>query len=132
MASRIDEAFGIHARALQLYARRAEVLAANLANADTPNYKARDIDFRAALGAAVGGQLALKATRASHIGAPADGGPQRPALLYRLPLQSAADGNTVDTQVEQAQFTQNAVRYQASLTFLNGTIKSLLTAIRGE
>lgn len=131
MPSRIDEAFGIHAKALQLYSRRAEILASNLANADTPGYKARDVDFKAALGEAMNGQAVMRKTSARHIGGTTGGAPN-PEILYRLPLQPSADGNTVDTQVEQAQFSQNALRHHASMTFLNGTIKGLLTAIRGE
>lgn len=131
MPSRIDEAFGIHARALQLYAQRTQTLASNLANADTPGYKARDIDFKAALNDAMGSQLAVRKTSGGHIGLSGDGA-SRAQTLYRVPLQASADGNTVDTQIEQSQFAQNAVRHQASVTFLNGTIKGLLTAIRGE
>lgn len=131
MPSRIDDAFGVHARALQLYAQRTKTLASNLANADTPGYKARDIDFKAALNGAMGSQLAMRKTSAGHVGLSA-GGASSPQTLYRVPLQASADGNTVDTQVEQSQFTENAVRYQVSVTFLDGTIKGLLSAIRGE
>lgn len=130
MTSKIDEAFGIHARALQLYGRRAEVLAANMANADTPGYKARDVDFRSVLNGVMQGELTLAASSPRHI-APA-GSLAEPQLMYRIPLQPSADGNTVDVQAEQAQFTQNAIRHQASFTFLDGTIKNLLSAIRGE
>lgn len=130
MSSAIDQAFGIHAKALQLYGRRAEVLANNLANADTPGYKARDIDFRAALAGAMEGDMRLARSSAGHIGAGA--GADEPRLLYRVPLQPSADGNTVDGQVEQAQFMENAIRQQASFTFLDGTIKTLKSAIRGE
>jgi flagellar basal-body rod protein FlgB len=131
MASIIDQAFGIHARALVLQGKRAETLAANMANADTPGYKARDIDFTAALRDAMqGSEPALARSNSAHI-APADasGGPR---LLYRIPLQPSADGNTVDLQIEQGQFTENAIRHQASFTFLDGTIRTLMTAIKGE
>lgn len=130
MVSKIDEAFGIHARALQLYGRRAEVLANNMANADTPGYKARDIDFKSVLNGVMKSEVSLSRSSAGHI-APA-GSLSEPRLMYRVPLQPSADGNTVDGQVEQAQFTQNAIRHQASFTFLDGTIRSLLSAIRGE
>ncbi len=128
----IDKAFGIHAVALQLRARRAEVLAANLANADTPNYKARDLDFKAALKAAAGREsaAALRTTHPRHIGGQGNAGGVE--LRYRVPTQPSADGNTVDTQREQAAFAENALQYQASLTFLNGKIRSLKTAIKGE
>jgi flagellar basal-body rod protein FlgB len=126
----IDTAFGNHTQALLLRARRAEVLAGNLANADTPNYKARDLDFRSVLGNAQDGALRLTETNAAHLAA--GGTAQDPELLYRVPLQASLDGNTVDTQVEYAEFARNATQYQASLTFLNNRIKTLMTAIRGD
>ncbi|MDH4133531.1 MAG: flagellar basal body rod protein FlgB [Gammaproteobacteria bacterium] len=135
MPFNIDAALGIHPQALALRARRAEVLAANLANSDTPNYKARDIDFRAALSGAVAAQgtngLTLAATDVAH--QPGENGAGvNAALLYRTPMQPSIDGNTVDQHLEYSQFAQNALQYQASLTFLGGRIKTLLTAIRGD
>lgn len=135
MPLNIDTALGIHPQALAVRARRAELLAANLANSDTPNYKARDIDFRAVLGAVQTAdgepQVALAATHGAHLQAEgaglADG-----ELMYRVPSQPSIDGNTVDPQAEYAAFAQNAIQYQASLTFLSGRIKTLLTAIRGD
>ena len=131
----IDSALGIHPQALLLRARRAEVLAANLANSDTPNYKARDIDFRAALAGAQAAPgtagLRLVGTDPAHQqadGMLAAGG----ELLYRTPHQPSIDGNTVDPQIEYSQFAQNALQYQASLTFLSGRIRTLMTAIRGD
>ncbi len=128
----LDSAFGIHAQALLLRSRRAELLAENLANADTPGYKARDIDFKQVLGAARSHAEALKTTQPDHIqpGAANPVGVVRTG--YRNPLQPSLDGNTVDVQVEQAAFARNAVDYQTSLTFLNGRIHTLLTAIKGE
>jgi len=134
MPFNIDTALGIHPQALAVRARRAEILAANIANADTPNYKARDLDFRALLGGAQDQQMTarLVATNAAHL-------PDAEAvvnvvggLMYRMPLQPSIDGNTVDPQTEYAQFAQNALQYQASLTFLNGRIRGLMTAIRGD
>ncbi len=128
----IDKAFGVHALALQLRSRRAQILAANLANADTPRYQARDLDFKATLEAAVGKEnTTLRTTHPRHLGS---GGtsPAQAQIRVRTAVQASADGNTVDTQREQAAFAENAVQYQASLTFLNGKIKSLLTAIKGE
>jgi len=121
--------FGIHTQALALWQRRAEVLSTNLANADTPNYQARDIDFRAALGAADAGSLPLAATSAGHIGGASANGAD--ALKYRVPMQPSLDGNTVDAETEQAAFAENSVRYQASLTFINAQIRQLRTAITG-
>lgn len=129
MPSIIDRAFGVHADALQLRARRGELLASNLANADTPNYKARDLDFRNALSAAQGA-TALTTTHAGHMQLPGGGGGVQ--TMYRVPSQSALDGNTVDTQIEQAKFAENAVRYRTSLRFLSGKISGLMTAIKGE
>jgi len=131
----IDKAFGIHALALQLRSRRAQILAANLANADTPRYQARDLDFKAVLEAAAGkGDTTLRTTHPRHLGSGGNGGasPVQTQIRVRPAVQAAADGNTVDTQREQAAFAENAVQYQASLTFLNGKIKSLLAAIKGE
>jgi flagellar basal-body rod protein FlgB len=127
----LDTALGIHAQALALRARRAEVLAANLANADTPGYKARDLDFAGTLAGAQGGAMGLAATARRHLA----GEPVTPGsgeLLYRVPMQPSIDGNTVDTHTEYAEFALNALQYQASLTFLNGRIRTLTTAIRGE
>lgn len=126
----IDSALGIHPQALTLRAKRAEVLAANLANADTPNFKARDVDFRSVLSAVQQDSGSLVATNAKHI-QPA-GSIGEPELKYRNPHQPSIDGNTVDAQVEYAEFSRNAIEYQASLRFLDGKIKSLLTAIRGD
>jgi flagellar basal-body rod protein FlgB len=135
MANSIDNFLGIHAQALGLESRRAQLLAANLANADTPNFKARDLDFKAALAQAGGSTTAtlpLRATQAAHIGVAAAGADNDPALLYRVPLAPALDGNTVDAQLEQASFAENAVRYQATLTLLNARLRGLMTAITGQ
>ena len=125
MALSLDSYLGVHAQALTLEAQRTEVLAANLANADTPNYKARDIDFKAALAAA--GTDSTTGTNAAT-----GGGSLGNNLKYRVPMAPALDGNTVDTQLEQAAFAENSVRYQATLTFLNARLKELMTAITGS
>lgn len=130
MSLSFDKALGIHADALQLRSRRLELLASNLANADTPNYKARDIDFRAALSQAQGGGLGLMRTHASHL--PVQGGGIGGEPLYRIPNQPSLDGNTVDAQLEKAAFSENAVQYQASLDFLNSRFRGLRTALKGE
>jgi flagellar basal-body rod protein FlgB len=120
----------MHEIALQLRARRSELLSSNLANADTPGYKARDIDFRAVLSEyqSQSGQ-GLQTTHPKHLG---NGPLGQGEALYRVPTQPSVDGNTVDTQVEKAQFMENALRYQASLSFIEGRIKALRTAIRGD
>lgn len=117
MPTSIDTYLGIHTRALTLEARRTELLANNLANVDTPGFKARDIDFKSALSAA---QVT------AQVGAtPAE-------LKYRVPMAPALDGNTVDAQLEQAAFAENVVRYQATLSFINGKLRALMTAITGQ
>ena len=129
----IDQAFGVAPDVLAIRARRTELIAANLANADTPNYKARDIDFAEALQMARGGLEAgrLQRTDADHMGLPgADGLADQ--VLYRVPSQPSLDNNTVESHREHMAFLDNAVRYQASLNFLDGRIRGLLTAIRGE
>jgi flagellar basal-body rod protein FlgB len=126
----INTVFAPHERVLTASSRRMELLAANLANADTPNYKARDIDFRAAMQAAeVGSSVALAAPRKGHIGATAPG--NAPETLYRVPDQPSLDGNTVDAQKESAAVAETATRYQASLTFLDQRIRGLRMAITG-
>ena len=107
-----------------------ELLAANIANADTPGYKARDIDFAAAMRSAGAEQGALLRTHERHLaGGAADGGAE---VLYRVPGQPSLDGNTVESQREHAEFMDNAMRYQASLNFLDGRVRSLRSAITGQ
>jgi flagellar basal-body rod protein FlgB len=130
-----DNLFGIHTRALDLWQRRTEVLANNLANADTPGYLARDVDFRKVLAAASGtsDSLPLQAPSPGQIGAGQPGGAGQAAdgLAYRVPTQPSMDGNTVDAQAEQAAFAANGVHYQASLSFITAQIRMLRTAISG-
>ncbi len=133
MGLNLDSYLGVQPDALQVQSRRMEVLANNLANVDTPNYKARDLDFKAALAQAGSADASLKltVTNAQH----AAGNTQSVAgtqLKYRVPLGPSLDGNTVDAQQEQAAFAENTVRYQATLTFLSARFKSLLTAITGS
>lgn len=143
MLDRLNRALDFNAQALLLRAERTRVLASNIANADTPNFKARDIDFRSALEAATdvqmrtGGagsaaaEVSPARTAAGHIshGTTAAGGP---TLLYRTPLQSSLDANTVDMDMERAAFADNTLRYEAGLRFINGQIRTLMTAINGQ
>ncbi len=135
MPLNLDAYLGVHQAALQVQSKRMEVLADNLANVDTPNYKARDIDFRTALAAASGNSgassMKLATTNAEHI-ATSPTADASAGLKYRVPLAPSLDGNTVDAQQEQAAFAENTVRYQATLTFLTTRIKNLLTAITGS
>lgn len=135
MPTSIDAYLGLHTRALLLESRRTELLANNLANADTPGFKARDIDFRAALSAAAGPGAPATALRTTHAGHQGGAGASAAApadLKYRVPMAPALDGNTVDAQLEQAAFAENAVRYQATLTFINSKLRALMTAITGQ
>ena len=130
----LDPLFGIHAQALSVQRQRMEVLASNLANADTPHYQARDIDFAKVLAGTqenTGSTLALAATSAQHVQGSSSTSLTSP-LSFRVPLQPSVDGNTVDEQVEQAAFADAALHYQASLSFLNGEVKGLMTAITGQ
>jgi flagellar basal-body rod protein FlgB len=126
-----ENVFGIHEQALLLQGQRVGILATNLANADTPNYKARDIDFSAVLSGSDAVPLALNVTDGAHI-ALNDATAASADLKYRNPYQASLDGNTVEMPIEQAAFAENNVRYQASLGFINGTIAELTLAINGQ
>ncbi len=133
MTISIDTAFGIHPSAMKLRAHRAGILAANMANSDTPGYKARDIDFRAVLSSASDeiGKLAAVRTHGRHLGN--ESGPFGAVeTAYRLPNHPSLDGNTVDADLERAAYLDNAMRYQASLNFLEGRLKGLILAIKGQ
>ncbi|WP_321351444.1 flagellar basal body rod protein FlgB [Halopseudomonas oceani] len=138
MSISFDNALGIHEQSLKFRAQRAEVLANNIANAETPNYKARDLDFNAVLAAQQGtglvgdGQsMPVAQTDAGHmvLDSLVD---QVAGLRYRNQLQPSVDGNTVDSEVEKAAYAQNAIDFQASFTFLNSKFKGLMTALRGD
>lgn len=131
MAITFDKALGIHEQALTARSKRAEVLANNLANADTPGYKARDVDFKAMLERATGeGAENMKRTHAAHIDDSRGAGSDD--LLYRNPYQPSIDGNTVDAQQEQSRFMRNAMDFQASFEFLSSRFSGLSRAIRGD
>ncbi len=128
---KFDQALGIHEQALKLRARRAEVLAGNIANVDTPGYQARDFDFHAVLQQEVGASQRVQTTHPRHI--QLDAGIVPPSQMgYRVPSQPSLDGNSVDSQLEHAAFASNALEYQASLRFVSGRIRSLMTAIKGQ
>ena len=134
VVSKLDNALSFQTRALGLRAYRQEVLASNIANSDTPNYKARDFDFTSALKEAIAGRgdgaLNLATTDTRHLPGAAEAAPAR--LMYRSTVQPSVDGNTVDMDVERGQFSENAMQYQAGLTFITGKIKTLLSAIQGQ
>ena len=133
MLERLDDMVNFHAQALRLRGERQQVIASNIANADTPNYKARDMDFKSALANAVHpGQGALAVTDPRHLAsAPAGSTASGAPLLYRIPLQDSVDGNTVNVDAERAAFAENALRYEFNLTRLNQQLKGLLAAIQG-
>jgi flagellar basal-body rod protein FlgB len=134
MGSKIDNAFLFQEQAIGLRAYRQQVLAGNIANADTPHYQARDFDFTSALQNAMAGHnendLSMKLTHTRHLPGMADEG--TPRLMYRTPLQDSADGNTVEMDVERTQFTDNAIHYQAGLTFVTHQVKMLLSAMQTQ
>ncbi len=133
MLGKLDRELAFVQNALDLRARRQELLAANIANADTPNYKARDIDFASALRAAMGargGRLALATTAPGHIGKAAGGAAAE--VQYRTVLQPSLDGNTVDTDIERGHFAENAIHYQFLLERARGTFRSISSALESR
>ena len=135
MIGKLDEYLRFQETALNLRAQRQQLLASNIANADTPNYKARDIDFRSAmqnaLAPAASQAPSLDKTSAVHLNAPGTLNSSGTPLLYRSVQQGSVDGNTVEMDTERNQFADNGIRYEASLTMISGQIKSLLAAIQG-
>ena len=134
MKTLFDRQIQFHQTALNLQAHRQQLIASNIANADTPNYKAKDVDFRAALQGALQAATStvpLATTQSGHI--QGGGAPTLQGLTgYRAELQSAVDGNTVNMDVERAAFAENALHYEASVTFINGMLRSMNTAITGQ
>jgi flagellar basal-body rod protein FlgB len=114
-----DSLFGVHGKALALRSQRLSLLASNIANASTPGYKARDIDFEAAL------KQATEQGKATTTA-------MEDAMGYRVPLQSSLDGNTVELSTEQTLFAENAVKYRTTLSFLEGRINTINRALKGE
>jgi flagellar basal-body rod protein FlgB len=133
MAINFNDALGTYESALKLRSQRAEILSSNLVNADTPNFKARDFDFHSALKNEMArnelqkGQPSIEQSVIS-----ADKSLNSPSLQYRTPTQPSVDGNTVDEHLEHAQFMENNLAFQTAFTLLNGRLKGLVTAIRGD
>ena len=136
MLDRIDRELAFSRNALNLRVYRQELIASNIANADTPHYKARDIDFKSALGKVLSGQtpqapLGLATTAPAHLD-----GEKNNALSalsqYRTEYQSAVDGNTVNMDVERASFAENSIQVEALLTFINGNFKKLQSALQSQ
>jgi flagellar basal-body rod protein FlgB len=138
MIDQLTKGLEFQSRALALRAERQKVLAANIANADTPNFKARDIDFSAALQRATAGTGStapngqLVRTDARHLVLNGGPGSSAPMQQIRTSPQGSFDGNTVDMDAERMHFADNAVRYEATLRFINGHVRTMLSAIRGD
>lgn len=132
MAGRLDEALGFHEQALRLRAQRQQLLATNIANADTPHYKAQDFDFaqamKAAMAGADGDAPPLQRTQAGHQGPVSSVMPQ---VQLRPVVQASRDGNTVDLDIERSAFAENALRYEAGVTILSAKFKGLSSVIQG-
>ena len=129
--SLLQNPLGIHATALKLREQRTSVLASNIANADTPNYKARDIDFSSVMAATKGHAMGTSHSR--HIGVSHYQAQQGDGMIkYRMANSASIDGNTVEVNTENNLFTENSLRYQATSTFLNSRIKGIMSALRGE
>ncbi|MEY2618288.1 MAG: Flagellar basal body rod protein FlgB [Pseudomonadota bacterium] len=126
----LNRIFGVHEPALQARARRLEVLAQNIANADTPNYKARDLDFKAALSQASASDTAMRTTQTAHFTVGQELPPDD--MRFRVPFNTSFDGNTVEMSVEQAQYGKAAADYQATLNFLENRVSGLRKALRGD
>ena len=126
----MDNALGISPQVLALRTQRLNLLSSNIANSDTPGYKARDIDFASAIEQATAEQRSLEPTHVKHI--PLSGSNGQPEVLYRVPVEVASDGNSVDPAMEHSTFMDNALRYQASLQLLDNRIKGIKNAIKGE
>jgi len=134
MVNKLDDALRFQQTALSLRAARQELLASNIANADTPNYKARDIDFARALQTALAGDsstVQVAKTSSMHLDGSSGTSIMGAPVMYRKPVQPSADGNTVDMDVERAQFADNALRYEASVRFVSEQMRQMLTAIQG-
>jgi flagellar basal-body rod protein FlgB len=120
-----DALFGVHGNALALRSQRMAMLASNIANAATPNYKAKDFDFQKALAAASADNAGASAN--STVDSAVEG-----TTGYRVPLQASLDGNTVELSTEQTLFAENAVQYRATLSFLQGRVSTVMSALKGE
>ncbi len=133
MSISFESALGIHESALRVRGQRASILAANLANVDTPNYKARDLDFKQVLSQKTAEQsvFATEMTNDRHIEATGFFGDDG-SVLYRTPQQPSIDGNTVEDQIEHAEYMKNALAFQSSFQFLNSKFQGLKSAIRGD
>lgn len=133
MIDKLDATFRFYQDAANLRAHRQQLIASNIANADTPHFKSRDIDFKTTLESALTGTRTAKlvTSASNHINSPSAGAVGGEPLLYRTAVQGSVDGNTVDMDVERNQFADNAIHYEANLTFISDQIKTMRAAIQG-
>ena len=131
----IDNHFGINAQSVLARAQRAEILASNIINADTPNYKAKDLDFNEIFNlnknAPSVNSVSLKTSHSNHLSNDINNAFSL-QTKYRIPENASLDGNTVDSHIEKGKFAENAVRYQISLSMLNNKIQGLINTLKGE
>ncbi len=127
--SLFDSALSLHGQALSARSKRVEVIARNIANADTPHYKAQDLNFNQIFKQSSEEQL--RTTRDKHFDLPAAGAAEA-GLLYRVPFNTSFDGNTVEMNIEQAQYGKAAAEYQATLSFFQNSVSGLRKAMRGD
>ncbi|MEY4013656.1 MAG: Flagellar basal body rod protein FlgB [Pseudomonadota bacterium] len=125
----VENAFGIHERALSVRNRRVELISQNIANADTPNYKARDLDFKKMIAGVEGVKMASTSNGHYEVAKQEN---DVDGLLFTVPFNAATDGNTVEVAVEQAKFGKATADYQATLMFLESRISGIRKALRGE
>ena len=129
MTDSIKQQFEVYSNALRIRNNKNEILASNIANAATPNYKARDVNFEVELARALSAGP-LKTSSEGHIAVASKNLPGK--VQYRKPLHPSMDGNTVELSIEQMEFAENSVRYQTTLNFINSKLSGLMGAIRGE
>jgi len=132
MSINFNNALGLHPDALNVRSKRSEILANNLANSDTPGFKARDMDFKGILRGEYENRQSMELNRTQHRHIPAEGVLMDSSLKFRIPHQPAIDGNTVETNIEQAEFSKNAMDFQASFTFLNSKFTGLSKALKEQ
>ncbi|KAF1718921.1 flagellar basal body rod protein FlgB [Pseudoxanthomonas wuyuanensis] len=128
MSNPLSDFLGVHATALPLREQRMQLIASNLSNADTPHYKAKDLNFQAALENAAAASAPLQSTDARHL----NGLNLPPQIYERAGVQPSLDGNTVDADVERAAYGRAALEYRASLSFIESKVRGMLTAITGQ
>jgi len=132
MIPKLTDSLDFHGQALMLRAERQRLIASNIANADTPGYQARDFDFAQALRQATGGAAATGQGIAADVMAAGGNGRMAPTLRYAIPSQTNLDNNSVDMNRERGAFAENAIRYESTLRFINGNVRTMLDAMKSH